>query len=227
MIETLPRRKIRDVVIDRIKSYIVAEGLTPGDRLPTETALADRFGVSRLSLREATKTLEFLGIVESKTGVGLTVGTLDVTRVTGHLGFHPALHTASPLQLIETRIVIETGALPYTARRMAKDPEIYQSLQQLVDRFRETTELSAWIELDIEFHHALLDASGLSPLVAFGDLLQVFFARFRESVRKADWKPGIASHQRMIDGLRKQDVAGVTEELRLHIESHKARMKSR
>ena len=78
MLETLPRRKIRDVVADRLKSYIQSENLVPGDRLPTETELAEMFGVSRLSLREATKALEFLGILESRTGVGLTVGRIDL-----------------------------------------------------------------------------------------------------------------------------------------------------
>ncbi len=46
----------------------------PGDRLPTENQLAETFGISRLSVCEATKTLEFFGIIDSKSGVGLTVG---------------------------------------------------------------------------------------------------------------------------------------------------------
>ena len=56
-----------------------------------KTQLAETLGISRLSLREATKALEFLGIVESKTGVGLTVGRIDMGRVTEHLGFHTGL----------------------------------------------------------------------------------------------------------------------------------------
>ena len=64
MLKSLPRAKIRDVVAERLKSYIIEEDLVPGDRLPNETELAETFGVSRLSLREATKSLEFLGIVE-------------------------------------------------------------------------------------------------------------------------------------------------------------------
>lgn len=220
MCKTLHRPKIRDVVVERLKSFIVNERLVPGDRLPTETELAASFGVSRLSLREATKALEFLGIVESKTGVGLTVGQIDFGRVTDHLGFHPALYRASPKMLIETRVVVETGALPYTARRMKDDPKLHESLAAVVHRFRETKELQQWIDLDIEFHRTLLDASGLSPLVAFADLLQIFFQRFRESVKRAEWKAGIESHQRIIDALRDQKVEEAIDELRQHIESH-------
>jgi DNA-binding FadR family transcriptional regulator len=53
-----------------VAEYIVDASLKPGDRLPTETELAARFGVSRLSLREATKALELLGIVEARPGKG-------------------------------------------------------------------------------------------------------------------------------------------------------------
>jgi len=218
------RPKIRELVVERLKEFIVDEQLQPGDRLPTETTLAARFGVSRLSLREATKSLELLGIVTSKAGVGLTVGQLEIERVTNHLGFHPALHRSSPLQLLETRIVIEIGALPHAARRMQEDPSIGESLQQLVDGFRGARTLQAWIEQDIAFHRALLDASGLTALVAFHDLLQIFFVRFRASVKMAEWKQGIESHQRVLNLLQAQDIDGAVNELRQHIESHKLRM---
>lgn len=65
MLETIGRPKLRDIVAERLKSFIVTENLRAGDKLPTETELAAQFGVSRLSLREATKALEFLGIVEA------------------------------------------------------------------------------------------------------------------------------------------------------------------
>jgi GntR family transcriptional regulator, transcriptional repressor for pyruvate dehydrogenase complex len=224
MLGTLPRRKIRDVVAERLKSYIISEELVPGDRLPTETELAVSFGVSRLSLREATKALEFLGIVESRTGVGLTVGQIDMQRVTGHLGFHPALHNADPQQLIDSRVIVEIGVLPHVSRRMTEDAAIHAALQSIVDRSTAARKLEDWIELDIEFHRALIEASGLLPLVAFGDLLQVFFRQFRDSVKKAEWKAGIASHQQIIDDLRDQKVERATLELKAHIESHRQRI---
>ena len=70
MTETIERPKLRDVVADRLKTFILEGDLKPGDRLPTEAELATRFGVSRPSLREAIKSLEFLGIVEARRGRG-------------------------------------------------------------------------------------------------------------------------------------------------------------
>jgi GntR family transcriptional repressor for pyruvate dehydrogenase complex len=223
-LQALPRRKIRDQAAEQIKELISSKQLSPGDRLPTETELADSFGVSRLSVREATKALEYLGIVEAKTGVGLTVGQIDLDRVTQHLGFHPALNRADPLHLIDTRVIIETGVLPHVARKMAEDSSTYERLRSVTDRFGSARKLQTWIDLDIEFHRTLLEASGLAPLVAFGDLLHVFFQRFRESVKKAQWQAAAESHQRIIDALRDGETAAATHELRKHIEDHKSRV---
>ncbi len=224
MLKILPRRKIRDQAAQQIKEFILTERLGPGDRLPTESELAETFGISRLSVREATKALEFIGIVQAKTGVGLTVGQMDLNRVTEHLGFHPALNRADPLQLIDTRVIIEIGALPHICKRMVVNESIYDRLQSVIDRSQSARKLETWIDLDIEFHRTLLESSGLAPLVAFGDLLHVFFQTFRESVKKAQWKAGTESHQRLIDALRDGKIKIAGNELRQHIEFHKTRV---
>jgi DNA-binding FadR family transcriptional regulator len=224
MLEAVSRPKIRDIVAEKLTDYITSEGLQPGDRLPTEQELADRFGVNRLSLREATKALEFLGIVEAKPGRGLSVGQTDLGRITGYLEFHPALQDAAPLELIGTRVVIETGVLPYVLPRMQADPGIYESLNEINRRMRRARPLAERVELDIAFHRRLVEASGLSPLLTFSDLLAVFFRKFRESLRQADWKSGIEGHQRIIDALRDGQLPAAREELQHHIEWHQQRM---
>ncbi len=222
--QALHRPKVRDQVAGQIQQFIVEQKLGPGDRLPTETQLAETFGISRLSLREATKSLEFLGIVESKAGVGLTVGRIDMERVTEHLSFHAGLLEADPQQLIDSRVILETGVLPHVVRRMKDDPTIEARLREIVRQFELARDLKTFIALDIQFHRTLLDASGLQPLVAFGDLLHIFFQRFRESVNKAGWKAGVESHQLIVDELAAGRVAAATAELRKHIESHKERI---
>ncbi len=224
MVETIERSKLRDVVADRLKTFIMEGGLKSGDRLPTEADLAAMFGVSRLSLREATKSLEFLGIVEAKPGRGLTVGRVNMERVTEYLGFHPAMHDVSPEELIDTRVLIEAGVLPHVARRMKEDAQLYDNLNAINAELRQARSLVRWVELDIAFHRELICASGLSPLMAFTDVLSVFFKRFRESVKKAEWSVGIESHQRIIDALKIGRVREADQELRTHIESHRERL---
>ncbi|MBX3421449.1 MAG: FadR family transcriptional regulator [Pirellulaceae bacterium] len=222
--QVVRRPKVRDQATQQIKQYIVDHNLTPGDRLPTETQLAETLGISRLSLREATKALEFLGIIQSKTGVGLTVGRIDMRRVTEHLGFHAGLLDVDPLQLIDSRVILETGVVPHVIRRMKEDSAIESGLREIVRQFESARDLKSFIALDIQFHRSLLEASGLQPLAAFGDLLHVFFQRFRESVKQAGWKLGVESHRRLVDFLAGGQSEAATTELRKHIESHRERI---
>ncbi|WP_165229050.1 FadR/GntR family transcriptional regulator [Aquisphaera insulae] len=215
MLETVERPKLRDVVAERLKSYIVDANLRPGDRLPTENDLAKQFGVSRLSLREATKSLEFLGILEARPGRGLTVGRVDMDRVTEYLGFHPALQDLSPRVLVDTRIVVEAGVLPHVARRMADDPALFEKLDGINRQLRQSRDLAAGVELDREFHQNLIAASGLSPFEAFGDLLGVFFRRYGKHL---DVEKSVRGHQVIIDALKAGDLTTADREIRTHIE---------
>ena len=224
MLEVIERSKLRDVVLSRLRKYIVDESLQPGDRLPTETELATRFGVSRLSLREATKSLELLGIVQAKPGRGLTIGHVNMDRVTEYLGFHPALQNVAPDVLIDTRLVIETGVLTHVAQRMSRDPAIYEKLDGINRELRQARTVQRWVESDMAFHRELISASGLFPLMAFSDVLDVFFQRFRESIKKAEWAKGIDGHQFIIDALRQGRVEESEACLRVHIESHRGRV---
>lgn len=223
---TIARKRLSDVVADRIREHILANDLKIGDRLPTEHQFADRLGVSRLAVREATKSLEFVGLVEASPRRGLTVGQFDLERVTPFLRLHPAIREATPTQLLDTRIVIETGGLPYTIQRMRDNPAIRAQLDAIVAQFRKEKTVAGWIELDVAFHRCLLEASGLAPLVAFNDLLQVFFLRFRESVKRVEWQEVIESHQQIIDALADGTLDEACTVLRNHIDSHRQRMEA-
>jgi len=216
---------MRDQVSEQIKQYIIDGKLMPGDRLPTEHQLAETFGISRLSVREATKTLQFLGIVESKTGVGLTVGRINMQRMTKHLGFHSGLLDADPQQLIDSRVIVETGVLPHVVRRMLDDPSIEAGLREIVDQFQTAKDLKSLIEIDIRFHRSLIEASGLQPLVAFNDLLAIFFQRFREAIGKVEYrKVGYENHRRLVDLLAAGKVKAASTELKRQIEDNKKRL---
>jgi GntR family transcriptional regulator, transcriptional repressor for pyruvate dehydrogenase complex len=153
----------------------------------------------------------------------MTVGRVNMNRVTEYLGFHPAIQNVSAEELIDTRVLIETSVLPHVAQRMKRDATIYERLNGINAEMSRAKSVTKFIHLDIAFHHELIHASGLSPLMAFTDLLAVFFQRFRENVKKGDWTLGFESHQRLIDLLKAGRVRESIRELRLHIESHRHR----
>jgi GntR family transcriptional repressor for pyruvate dehydrogenase complex len=218
------RQRLSEVLVGKIHEMIVREKLGPGERLPTEQELANQFGVSRLAVREATKALGFLGILESTPRRGLTVGYNAFERVIPLLKIHPSSRNIPPNELIATRTVIETGVLPYVMERMAEHPQVYERLRSLNDEMERSTSLEQWIQRDLVFHNALLEESGLKTLVAFGELLQLFFHQFREDVTHEDWRLGVKKHRVIIDALRDGNLLLAVDNMRTHIASHTDRL---
>lgn len=219
-----PKVKKSEMVAEKLRDYILKHQLRPGDRLPTEDQLGELFRVSRVSIREATKALGFLGIIDASPRRGLSVGRVSMDRVSKYLGFHFATTNLSIEELVATRVVIETGGLERISERMASDWLIYEKLKQFNDKMRRAKSTSEWIECDVQFHCHLVNASGLRTLVAFNDLLQVFFQRFRKDFPRSAWRTGINDHQQIIDALRDRKPELAAHLLRPHIESHLERL---
>ena len=67
-----------DVVVDELKNSIMRGEYRQGDQLPTEAALCDKFGVSRITIRESLKKLNMMGIVSIQQGRGTFVENIDL-----------------------------------------------------------------------------------------------------------------------------------------------------
>jgi GntR family transcriptional regulator, transcriptional repressor for pyruvate dehydrogenase complex len=214
-----------EIVAAKLRNYIINKGLKPGDRLPTEGELAEQFSVSRVSVREATKALGFLGIVDAAPRRGLSVGKVSMKRLSRYLSFHFALADYPVEELIDTRIVVETGGLRQVAERMAKDPAIYEELNAINDKLRRATKKTEWLQGEVQFHCLLVASSGVRALAAFNDLVQVFFQKFRADFSKSRWKNGIRGHQEIIDTLRDGDYQRATSLLITLINVHRDRDK--
>jgi GntR family transcriptional repressor for pyruvate dehydrogenase complex len=217
----VPKVSKSEQVAAKLRNYIVANSLKPGDRLPTEGELAEQFGVSRVSVREATKALGFLGIVDAAPRRGLTVGKVSMKRLSRYLSFHFALADYPLDELIDTRIVVETGGLRQVTERMAKDSTIYEELNDLNEKLRRAVKKSEWLQGEVNFHCCLVASSGVRALAAFNDLVQVFFQKFRSDFSKARRENGIRGHQEIIDTLRKGDYQTATTMLTAHINVHR------
>jgi DNA-binding FadR family transcriptional regulator len=212
------------MVVASIREYIIANKLRSGDSLPTEGELAEQLGVSRVSVREATQALAFMGIIDAAPRRGLSIGQFSMDRVSKYMNFHFAVSDYPLSDLIDTRIILEVGGLKQVARKMAADPSIYDELNEINAALRTTDAVQDWIENDIRFHRRLAQATGLDAIVAFHDLLQVFFQRFRENFPEVGWEESVQSHQKIIDFLRSNNPDDAAEELTRHISAHRDRI---
>jgi GntR family transcriptional repressor for pyruvate dehydrogenase complex len=126
--------------------------------LPGERSLAEKLGVSRTVVREATKRLEQQGMLEIQHGTGIKI----VDRL--HRPLNDSLTLLIPdmadrlQQLNDARLSIEPDAAAYAAQRATT--EQLKTMRRIQKQLENAAEGPAAIEADIAMHHAIADASG-------------------------------------------------------------------
>lgn len=181
---TPPRPSQYAVVVEGIQEMILSQELGPGDRLPVEPVLAQRFSVSRGSLREGVRALVAMGILETRQGSGTTVTSLDP-----HLLLQPLIFWASiqegkssrDLHTVRKALEVESAG---SAALQRTDLDI-QQLQAILDEAQpaiESLNHTAAMDLDLTFHLTLAKISGNPILVALLDSLS------RPSLRVRMWQ---------------------------------------
>jgi GntR family transcriptional repressor for pyruvate dehydrogenase complex len=204
---TVGKKILSEQVIGQIKNYILENKLGPGDRLPTEQEFSELFGVSRTSIREATKALSFLGIIHSAPRQGLTLAKVDMNKAMEYLSFHFALSHYSKEQILETRFGLESGTLSESMKNISKDAALFQKLNHICDEILAAKTEEDFVRWDAAFHQSLLEASGIEPLIAFHEVLQIFFTRLCEDVSQSRWQEVKALYGKIIRALREKNLA--------------------
>lgn len=152
--------KLSDVIVQQLEKRILDGVLKPGDRLPPERQLAEEFGVSRPSLREAIQQLASRGLLSSRQGGGTWVTDRLETAFSDPweklLGQHEELRG----DLLEFRRVLE-GTVARCAASRATQADL-ERLQRCVDRLQQAYrggDLAEQAQADVEFHQAVAEAS--------------------------------------------------------------------
>jgi GntR family transcriptional regulator, transcriptional repressor for pyruvate dehydrogenase complex len=153
----LSRPTLTERLVDQLTEDIDSGQLLPGQRLPTEAALIDRFQVSRTVVREAVARLRASGLVESQQGRG----TFVLTRPSqSRFEFATPAPQSLPelVQVIEFRVGIETEAAALAAMRRV-DADLDTLRRALDDVQRSIAVPARSIEADYQFHLAVARAS--------------------------------------------------------------------
>lgn len=150
-------KRLYHAVADQIMQLIEDGAFPPGSRLPGERELAERFDVSRVTVREAEIALQARGFLSIKTGSGVYV--LDPSaQQTG------SLPKVSAFELTEARLLFESEAAALAARQI--DEQTLDKLEALIQRMSSTDPADEQdsLEADREFHLAIAAASGNSAV---------------------------------------------------------------
>ncbi len=215
-------RKRADQVREGITAMIRAGQLHTGDKVPTETQLAEMFGVGRSSVREAVQSLIGLGIVEMRPGRGAFVSRVSAEDLARLIDGAIQLEFGAALQLHEARAMVETAAARLAAvRRTDADLAAMRAANQEYADHTSPPLVDALIEADLRFHRAIVHAS---HNVILEQVMQSIRPLLREHRRQyaSRREPHmrelvLAEHQAIIEAITVADPAAATAAMQRHM----------
>jgi GntR family transcriptional repressor for pyruvate dehydrogenase complex len=214
--------RVSQVIVDQIKLLLREGKLKPGDRLPSERELCQRFGVSRVTVREALRVLEAGGLVEIR--VGARGGAFLTTPSRERLGEGLAdLLTLSPLtasQVTEARMVFELGIIPLAVER-ATDADI-ADLRAMVDEAQAALDNGAYTMAMSAAFHVRIATCTHNPAIEM--LVQSFHGPLLMSLQEAHVAAplmghrGTDEHLELALAIERRDTEGAMNVMRRHLE---------
>ena len=217
-----PVKKVRvyEEIVAKIKEMIDKGRFKSGDQLPVERELAEVFRVSRSSVREAIRSLESRGLLESRQGNGTYIITAK----------HPVELLVNPLasvicsqkdgqkELFEMRRLIEPQ-LAFLAAERATDEEIMQMEKALSLQKQQVLRGESGAEADKQFHYLLASAARNRFLMQIVDSNMNFFMESRDNFLQVDGRPekSVLRHRELLDAIGARDMEGAAQAMREHL----------
>lgn len=158
MLKPIKTRKIYEQIIDQIVQLVAEGHLKPGDRLPSERELVERFEVSRASIREAISALEMMGLIEVRSGEGTYIREVNVDSAVAPLAWMLFIEKDTEMELYEARKILEVQAGGLAAER-AEEEEMEDIFQALETMRLDLEKQCLGEEADHYFHYAIARAT--------------------------------------------------------------------
>ena len=209
---------IQNHIISKIRDLMNHKNLEPGDKLPAERILAEKFGVSRSNLREAIQKLEFYGILKSKPQSGTFVADIGQVAMNGMMEDILRLEDPDFKSLVETRILLELKTVRLAAqRRTTKDlKQMKEALEAYSEKVKNGEDA---VQEDLLFHLAIAKASGNSTMNTFMLIITpeiiTNFEKYHVCDKGLAFR-GIEEHQEIFDAIESQDSQLAKEKMKVH-----------
>lgn len=211
-----PTRYRADELADKIRNRLMSDKFSEGDLFMTHAQLAQEYGVSLSTTREAVSRLQELGLLEGRKNKGLVVRRSSPVQLLSRS--LPAMvrseHDIQELALF--RYVLEVGAIEVAV--LNATVEQIDCLAKLADEFEQAVNRRLGVkrqnEIELAFHGLILQMTG-SPLIAgMQQVLAAFFARDAVEASQQD----IWQHHAIVAAIRSRDVENARSMIRVHFE---------
>ena len=218
-----PGKSLHGRIVRELGLRIVGGELAPGERLPAEGELIERYEVSRPVLREAVRVLAAKGLVVSRQRAGAIVQPkgewhlLDPDVLYWTIQTRPAPEFMG--MLMHVRQVFEPGAAALAARA-ATDAQL-AGIAQAYEGMAAAREPDQRIEADLAFHRRIAEATGNELMAYIGNMLSL---ALRESIQLSSGLPGthalsLPRHKAILTALQARDAAGARQATLLQLDA--------
>lgn len=223
MFNTVRGNKISQEIIAQIRNMIFEGKLSAGDKLPPENILTEQFGVSRQTLREALRALEFIGLIEIKKGTagGPCIAEMDSAIAQEMLANYLYFKKLSMTHVTEFRKIVEPTATAIAAKNIT-DEEL-KELGEQVERARKASLESPVLwntgRYDLDFHRFIGRCTRNPFLEIVIDFLETVMEDMKHHhlVEKKYYLEIFKAHERIYAAMLKRDPELAQKEMHDHI----------
>lgn len=206
-LQTIARVPRSQLVRDQLRKAIDSGDFMPGEALPSERELVEAFQVSRVSVREAIRSLEAIGYVEVHQGRGSFVTKAPTDEYISVFTRWLAVHKQEVMDLLKVRGALDELAAEGAAQR-AGDSALHR-IRHAHDAFslaaqEPVAKLDRLVDLDIAFHQAIAEASGSTLLMHLLQDLNQHLGESRKITLAPSGRPAksAAEHASIVDAIQ-------------------------
>lgn len=225
--ETIVRRKLSHEVFDRLKALITSGELGPGDAMPSERDLMERFGVGRPAIREAMQALANIGLITITHGERARVQQLSARSLFQQVDLAAnILLSASPdslEQLKQARRFFERGMAREAAQRATA--EDIANLRKTLDlQTKAVDQPKQFIAFDMRFHTQIAAISGNPIFEAVSEAMLSWLRQYYTEMLSWSGRENITlvEHDQIIDHIARHDPDGAEAIMVKHLDRSSA-----
>lgn len=217
----MDNHELKNSIVAKIRDLILIKNLEPGDKLPSERSLAEKFKVTRGVVRESIQRLEFYGLVKSMPQSGTFIADIGPIALNGMVDDIVSLNKPDFKSLVETRVLLELKAVEMAAikRTDADLRNLENSLNNYADKVSKGIDA---IQDDLLFHLAIAKASGNSTLhtlmLTITPGIITNFDRYHVCDLNLT-KLGIIEHRNIFEAIKRRDPIEAKKMLKLHFKA--------
>jgi GntR family transcriptional repressor for pyruvate dehydrogenase complex len=217
-LEPVKSVRIYEEIVRQIRALIADGKLQSGDRLPPERELAERFTVSRASVREALRALQSTGLIEIRPGEGAFVREVSVEALVEPLALVILAQREGVAELYEARRLLEPPIAALAARRAGPE-EVAELERVLNEQEREVAAGRTGIGQDAAFHSAIAHSTHNRAITRIVTALMDLLAQSREEALQTPGRPARShqDHRRILAAIQGRDAAGAHQAMLEHL----------